>query len=103
MEALVFLLTTPTIGAPPRVCPLPKALLPVLLPKGLVEPLVVVVPGVPEVPDESVPVLVGEDEVMLPVDGVVPPKDDVLPRGFDVRPGVPPRTFPPAVVERPPF
>src|SRR5277367_2248198 len=109
MEALVFLLTTPTIGAPPKVWPLPKALVPVLLPNGLVlpevdvdvpvavvVPVAVDVPVVPDVPDESEPVLLGEDDVVPEVD-VVPPKEEVFPRGFDVIPGVPPRTLLPAV------
>lgn len=107
IEALVFLLTTPTIGAPPRVGPLPKELVPELvpvLPNGLELPGVDVdVPVVPDVPDESVPLLPAlfvEDGVELedvPPNDDVPPKEDVLPRGFELIPGVPPSTLLPAV------
>lgn len=94
MDALVLLLATPTMGAPPRVCPLPKGLLPVLL-NGLEEP-VLVEPVVPELPDESEPVLLLDDDVILE-------EDAAPPNGFEVSPGVPPSTLLPAVVERPPF
>lgn len=114
MEALVFLLTTPTIGAPPMVVPLPKALelepVPVPLlkglvlpapPKGLVLPVLVepgVLVGVPVLPDESEPVPV-EDVLEVPEVDEIPPREGEAPppRGFEVIPGVPPSTLLPAV------
>jgi hypothetical protein len=80
------------MGAPPKVWPLPKALVPVLLPEVLVPGLLLkglelpgVVPEVPEAPEESVPVLPGADAVP-PYDDVVPPNEDVVPPNEDVLP-----------------
>lgn len=78
------------------VWPLPKVLLPVLL-NGLVGLVpAFIVPGVLELPEELEPVMPLED-------GVVLEEDAAPPSGFDVSPGVPPRTLLPAVVDMPPF
>lgn len=70
MEALVFLLTMPTMGAPPMVWPLPKEL---VLPVPV--PVPVLLPN-PEVDPEGVAELKGDPVVELP--GVEPdePKPD---------------------------
>jgi len=108
MDALVFLLTTPTIGPPPNVWPLKPLLDPLGLLNGLELPGVVV-PGVPvAVPDESVPVpvlLVPDKPVLvegelMPDVGVMLPIVGVPPAGI---PEAPPSTLLPAVADMPPF